>query len=189
MTDRMALLEAVAEAAREYRDAQNITALNTARDKMIAALAALDALPAEPAGETVEVYGAIRADPKGYVEGRVFRYGKDARRMSREGGSTENGPIVGVFFTARVPLPTIPTVAARVETCTASAEVEALRAERDDANAERNRVIEQYNQCQADYCTLRARVTRLEAGLEDVLGADNYTIAIRAAQNALGEKA
>jgi hypothetical protein len=112
MSDRMTALERVAEAARNYARCGLVQA-GGALDQ---ALTALDAHLAEPVGETVEVYGAIRVDPKGYVEGRVFGREKDARRMSREGGSTENGPIVGAFFTARVPLPTIPTVAARVET-------------------------------------------------------------------------
>lgn len=82
-------------------------------ERALAAISALDAHCPED-GEMVEVYGAVRVDPKGYVDGRVFRHEKDARRMSREGGSTENGPIVGVFFTARVPLPRIPEVRATV---------------------------------------------------------------------------
>jgi hypothetical protein len=114
MTDRMALLEAVAEAARQFFGKWDRGA-HANPENVRDALAALRATPPDPVGETVEVWGAVRTDLRGYAEGRVFQFEKDARRMAGEWGRTENGPIIGMVFTARAPLPTIPTVAATVE--------------------------------------------------------------------------
>ena len=110
------LLTAVVEAAREYRDAQTITAMNTARDKMIAALSAIDAIDAidahrpEMVREMVEVRVHVRLAP-----------GCSAYIVSGMGDLNEawTDPMPGTAFatlTARVPLPVIPTIPAKVVT-------------------------------------------------------------------------
>ena len=104
------LLTAVVEAAREYRDAQTITAMNTARDKMIAALSAIDAHRPEMVREMVEVRAHVRLAP-----------GCSAYIVSGMGDLNEawTDPMPGTAFatlTARVPLPVIPTIPAKVVT-------------------------------------------------------------------------
>ena len=107
------LLTAVVEAARENRDAQTITAMNTARDKMIAALSAIDAIDAhrpEMVREMVEVRVHVRLAP-----------GCSAYIVSGMGDLNEawTDPMPGTAFatlTARVPLPVIPTIPAKVVT-------------------------------------------------------------------------
>ena len=101
MNERMKLLEAVAEAARADMGEWSVTtrqALQTALD----ALAALDALPAPTPGETVEVYGVIKND-----DGVIYIIDH-----SLEGGYA--GHVIA-NVTARVPLPTVPSVTADVE--------------------------------------------------------------------------
>ena len=104
------LLTAVVEAAREYRDAQTITAMNTARDKMIAALSAIDAHRPEMVREMVEVRAHVRLAP-----------GCSAYIVSGMGdlNGAWTDPMPGTAFatlTARVPLPVIPTIPAKVVT-------------------------------------------------------------------------
>ena len=104
MTDRMAALERVAEAARQMHVTRTSDGL-AAAIVLRAALDALDALPAEPVGETVEVRAGVYRDR---VDNRlcVSDLDEDFHPADFERIAT---------ITARVPLPAIPTVAARVE--------------------------------------------------------------------------
>lgn len=80
-------------------------------------LAALSSLPAEPAdaGEMVEVWGYVRTNPKGFVDGRVDTDEKYIRDRAAAWSRTENGPVMGTVFTARIPRPVVPEVEAEVE--------------------------------------------------------------------------
>jgi hypothetical protein len=106
---RLAALEAVAEAAANYRKAR----LNNDPDMIVIskrsqlynalyALYALDALPAQPPGETVEVYGVIKDD-----DGVIYMIDH----------SLQDGYAGHVIanVTARVLLPTVPTITVTLE--------------------------------------------------------------------------
>jgi hypothetical protein len=110
--ERQKALEAVAEAAREHKAAWPGPDLPDARIKLHAAITALDALPPDPAParEVVEVRAVVKRDRN---TGRLFTFGRT--------GETDvalvnwcNGYEVVCFLTARVPLPTAPTIAATV---------------------------------------------------------------------------
>ena len=115
MTDRMAALERVAEAAREMQMWQpdrmtQPSAAYSAWGKLNNALDALrfaPALPAEPVGETVDVRVGLWRNPhNNRLHAEIIDGADDA-----ESGAWKRIATI----TARVPLPTIPTVAARVE--------------------------------------------------------------------------
>lgn len=122
MSDRMALLDAVAEAARSwlniaaelpYQDQRELDAMSVC-EKALTAYYALDAHPAEPVGETVEVRGCVGVDDRGEVYGYCSsRDDDDELRGQVE--SCDYQPTA--MFSIRVPKtpPPIPTVAARVE--------------------------------------------------------------------------
>ena len=128
MTERERLLEAVADVVRanapRMREERavwekwgyDVTAPGyVIAGQMLAALDALDAHQPQPAaGETVEVWGFVRTDPVGYVDGRVGTNEIDIRGRAIEWGRTENGPMMGTVFRIRVPLPTVPTIDAEV---------------------------------------------------------------------------
>jgi hypothetical protein len=108
--ERQKALEAVAEAARQVACAPNVAGLLI--DALRHKLDALDALPPDPAtaGEVVEVRAVVKRDRN---TGRLFTFGRT--------GETDvalvnwcNGYEVVCFLTARVPLPTVPTVDATV---------------------------------------------------------------------------
>lgn len=102
MTDntRLAAMEAVAEAARVWCRAKART--DEMHYAMVGALAALDAFPAQPPGETVEVYGVIKDD-----DGVIYMIDH----------SLQDGYAGHVIanVTARVLLPAVPTITADVE--------------------------------------------------------------------------
>jgi hypothetical protein len=104
--ERQKALEAVAAAARLDARRSGISGQLAER------LAALDALPPDPAParEVVEVRAVVKRDRN---TGRLFTFGRT--------GETDvalvnwcNGYEVVCFLTARVPLPTAPTIAATV---------------------------------------------------------------------------
>ena len=110
MSDRMAALERVAEAVRAWFEKHDRGAHANPADMR----AALDALPAEPVGDTVEVRGCVGVDERGEVYGYCSsRDDDDELRGQVE--SCDYQPTA--MFTIRVPKspPPIPTVAARVE--------------------------------------------------------------------------
>ena len=100
MTDRMAALERVAEAVRLWRDHNSISRLSDLWE----ALHALDALPAEPVGETVTM-ALIRGRRDGQLGGTMNPDQEDPRDWEHIGNITFPMP----------PAVVIPTVAARVE--------------------------------------------------------------------------
>ncbi len=117
MTDtRLDALEAVAEKAAAFH--QSMLApigsmkegyLARAREELEDAFSALNALPAQPAGETVDVQAHVRLSNDG---GAYIVSGMGALN----GNWTEPRP-GGAFatLTARVPLPAVPSVTANVE--------------------------------------------------------------------------
>ena len=115
MTDRMKLLEAVAEALRHERKGRpdpmcSVTEYAALRATTDAALSALDALPAQPQpqGETVEVRAHIRLSNDG---GAYIISGMGALN----GGWIEPRPSAAfATITARVPLLVVPTIPATV---------------------------------------------------------------------------
>ena len=113
MTDRMALLELVVEAAAAFHQAmlapigaQPEGYLTTARERLEEAFSALNSTPAEPVG--VELWAVHLATIQADVDGPASLYVtmSDGSLWCKNCGSEE---------WHRVPLPTIPTVAARVE--------------------------------------------------------------------------
>jgi hypothetical protein len=101
---RIAALEAVAEAARVHKAAwAGDGPAQFARERLHAAVAALDALPAVPepqtVGETVEVRAAV-----------MMHHGDVFPVSIGEMGAYEGTHIATI--TARVPIPTIPTIRA-----------------------------------------------------------------------------
>lgn len=114
MNDRMTLLERVAEAARVWSNTPMSDNIHE-EQALVKALIALDAHPAEPVGETVEVRGCVGVDESGEVYGYCSsRDDDDELRGQVE--SCDYQPTA--MFTIRVPKspPPIPTVAARVKT-------------------------------------------------------------------------
>ena len=120
MTTEESLMRAVVEAAREWRDHygnsaavsydRGVEAMQARRNLAAAvdALAALDAHRAEPAGEVVEVVAHVRLNDarNAYI---VSGMGALNGRWQEEA----RGNTIATL-TARVPLPTIPTIAAEV---------------------------------------------------------------------------
>jgi hypothetical protein len=123
MTDRVKLLEAVAEAARAwlnvvsrlpYQDQRELDAMSVC-ENALNAVYSIDAIPAEPVGETVEVRGCAGVSESGEVYGYCStRENDDELRWQVE--SCDFQPTA--MFTIRVPksMPLLPTVTARVET-------------------------------------------------------------------------
>ena len=110
---RVEALEAVAEAAREWLNAQTPKTRDRAYRAMTAAIRALDALPAAPAptqGETVEVVGNIWRNSKTGALNAVTVEDDDPEEYDNEGWRHI------ATITASVPLPTIPTIRATVAT-------------------------------------------------------------------------
>jgi hypothetical protein len=102
MTDtRLAAMQAVVEAARADMGEWSVST----RQALQAALAALDALSAQPAGETVEVRAHVYLDlaDGGFV---IHEAGYEVSPRYRRHVAT---------LTARVLLPTVPTITADVE--------------------------------------------------------------------------
>ena len=104
MTDtRLAAMQGVVEVARKtLEDAPNYSIEAARRTSLWQALRSLDALPAPTPGEAVEVYGVIKNDA-----GVIYIIDH-----SLEGGYA--GHVIA-NVTARVPLPTVPSVTADVE--------------------------------------------------------------------------
>lgn len=101
MGDRLTALEAVADAARRFGWHEGAEILNARLD-------ALDALPpaSEPAGDVVDVRAVVFRDRE---NGEIWVHAEpDAENVSPH--YLERIAII----TARVPLPTIPTIPARV---------------------------------------------------------------------------
>ena len=112
MTDRMAALERVAEAARGLRSTSGMTSMG-----LEDALAALDALPAEPVGETVTMRAAIFSNGGEQWTILGLSHHDDAGVLREAADYTEGGDeehIAWLTVPVRVSRPTIPTVAARV---------------------------------------------------------------------------
>ena len=118
MTDRMAALERVAEAARaSYRDPHIYRSVEERQAEMreiVAALDALDALPAEPVGEAVEVMAAVLVNADGAPSLCDMTSSGQSSRLALNSW-LRNGFQHIATITARVPIPVIPTVAAKVE--------------------------------------------------------------------------
>jgi hypothetical protein len=114
MTDRMALLEDLADAARAWWNAKTPDACQKHYTALGAAITALDAHPAEPVGETVEVRGCVGVDENGEVYGYCSSRDDDDELR----GQVEScGYQPTAMFSIRVPKspPPIPTIRADVE--------------------------------------------------------------------------
>lgn len=122
MTDRMAALERVAEAAREYYQVRQKPHGQLLPGEYAASRIAMEhalaALPAEPVGETVTMRAAIFSNGGEQWTILGLSHHDDAGVLREAADYTEGGDeehIAWLTVPVRVSRPTIPTVAARVE--------------------------------------------------------------------------
>jgi hypothetical protein len=116
MSDRMTLLERVAEAARKLSMTPWIARKRSDNDELERALSSLDAHPAAPVGETVEVRAAVLtfSDDTSEPFTAGMQWDKEENRWYLPWQPVESYVIA--YISAHVELPTIPTLIARVET-------------------------------------------------------------------------
>lgn len=70
------------------------------------AIADVDSFPRspKPVGDVVEIWGAVRADSKGMVDGRICHNKENAHYHANRAVTTENGQVLGTVFRLSVPL-------------------------------------------------------------------------------------